>query len=183
MKLSILICTLEKRKTLFNVLLHHLKSQIKDKKTVEILSNCDNGEMTIGEKRNKLLEVAKGDYVCFIDDDDWVDENYVSLILEALESYPDCVQLIGVMNTDGFNQRRFEHSISHGRYQDLNGVYYRPPNHLNPIRRDLALMFKFPEKDFGEDTEWAMQVKRSAILQREAPLDKVIYHYRYKSRK
>ena len=182
MKLSILICTLETRKTLFDVLLAELKKQSKGYE-VEILSDCDNGEQTIGEKRNKLLQKAKGDYVCFIDDDDWVDSEYITKIVEALESEPDCVKLIGVMNTNGLNTVRFEHSIVHGVYSTFGGVYQRPPNHLNPIRREIAQKFDFPESDFGEDTDWALQIRDSGLLQREEPTYKVLYHYRFKSNK
>ena len=180
-KLSNLICTLENRKPLFSQLMIMLKAQ--QTKKVEILYDCDKGELSIGEKRNKLLNRATGDYVAFIDDDDWVDSEYMFKIIEALKSDPDCVQLIGMMNTDGYNQTRFEHSILHPKYYDHGGVYYRYPNHLNPIRRDIAQRFKFPEVDFGEDTEWATQIRDSALLQREEPIDKVIYHYRYSSRK
>lgn len=186
MKLSILICTMVKRKALFDVLIVEIRSQIERyglEKEVEVLSECDEGQMSIGEKRNILLDRAKGDYVCSIDDDDWIDSEYLSKIIEALESEPDCVQLIGAMNTDGFSLSRFEHSIKHPVYYDHQGVYYRYPNHLNPIRREIAQKFKFPETNFGEDTDWATQIRDSKLLQREEEIDKVIYHYRYSSRK
>lgn len=185
-RLSLLICTIEERKTRFNVLIARLESLLNNyghADQVEIISECDNKQMSIGAKRNILLLKASGDYLCFLDDDDTVDEEYFVKILGALESSPDCVQMIGVMNTDGWKMERFEHSIAHNRYYDKNGVYYRYPNHLNPIRRDIAIQFKFPESNFGEDTDWATQIKDSALLQIEEPIDKVIYHYRYSSRK
>lgn len=185
-KLSILICTIEERKTRFNVLMARIEnllhnSQLLDQ--VEVISECDNREMSIGAKRNILLLKASGDYLCFIDDDDTIDEEYFIKILKALDSNPDCVQMIGVMNTDGWKMERFEHSIAHNRYYEQGGIYYRYPNHLNPIRREIAIQFKFPESNFGEDTDWATQIKDSALLQREEPIDKVIYHYRFSSRK
>ncbi len=187
MKLTIQICTLEKRKTLFNVLKAELNRQKTDHgfsdDIVEIIDECDEGQMSIGAKRNLLLERARGDYVCSIDDDDWVDSEYLVKILYALESEPDCVQLIGMMNTDGFNRKRFEHSIDHWGYFEDNNIFYRPPNHLNPIRASIAKQFKFPEEDFGEDTNWALQIQESGLLRREEKIDKVIYHYRYCSRK
>lgn len=186
MKLSVLICTLVKRKALFDVLVAELNRQRVDynlESEVEILSECDEGQLKIGAKRNLLLKRAKGDYVCSVDDDDWIDSEYLTKIINALESEPDCVQIIGIMNTDGFNQTRFEHSIVHSKYYDSHGVYYRYPNHLNPIRREIAQQFKFPEENFGEDTNWATQIRDSGLLRREEPIDKVIYHYRYSSRK
>lgn len=176
-KLSILICTLESRKPLFSQLMIMLKAQKTSE--VEILFECDKGELSIGGKRNKLLKRATGDYVCFIDDDDSVDARYVELILEALKSNPDCVKLIGIMSTNGRNQRRFEHSIKFYNYFELNTIYCRPPNHLNPIKRSIAIKFKFPEINMGEDTDWAMQISRSMLLQKEAVIDIPIYHYRF----
>lgn len=183
MKLSVLICTIEERKPRFDVLMAELEKLRNGNPEIEILSECDNKQMTIGTKRNLLLSRAKGDYVCSVDDDDWIDSEYFIKILQALEHEPDCVQMIGMMNTDGFNQKRFEHSIFHKRYFEQNNIYYRYPNHLNPIRRDIAQQFKFPELNFGEDTDWATQILNSGLLQHEEAIDKVIYHYRYSSRK
>lgn len=183
MKLSVLICTIEERDAPFKVLKAELEKLRNGNPEIEIKFECDNRQMTIGAKRNLLLSKAKGDYVCFVDDDDWIDEEYFIKILHALKSEPDCVQMIGVIATDGFNYERFEHSIAHNKYFSQGGIYYRYPNHLNPIRRDIAIQFRFPEKNFGEDTDWATQIRDSGLLQREEPIDKVIYHYRYSSRK
>ena len=179
-QLSILICTIEKRETRFKVLMAELNSQIEGK-SVEILSKCDAGQMSIGEKRNWLLDHAKGEWLCFVDDDDWIDQDYIGIILKALEREPDVVQMIGVMNTDGFSHKRFEHSINHVQYFENLGIYYRPPNHLNPMRSTIAKKFKFPETSHGEDTDWALQIRNSGLLVTEAIIDKPIYHYRYSS--
>jgi len=170
---------------MFNLLVGELNRQIRDYnlKGVEVLSECDNGQRSIGSKRNKLLDRASGEYLCFIDDDDSIDGEYLTKILTALENDPDCVQLIGVMSTDGFSLKRFEHSISHKSYYDYQGVYYRYPNHLNAIRSSIAKQFKFPETNFGEDTAWATQIRDSGLLQKEESIDKVIYHYLYVTRK
>jgi len=181
-----MICTMVKRKALFDILVVELNRQIEQYSLtdqVEILSECDEGQMSIGAKRNLLLSRATGDYVCAIDDDDWVDSEYLFKITEALKPDPDCVQLIGMMNTDGYNQKRFEHSNLHPTYYEHNQTYYRYPNHLNTIKREIAQQFKFPETNFGEDTDWATQIRDSGLLRDEASIDKVIYHYRYASRK
>ena len=73
MKLSILIPTLFSRKEKFCNLMTILSSQANDE--VEVVINRDNGEKSIGEKRNELLKEATGEYVCFVDDDDMVDDD------------------------------------------------------------------------------------------------------------
>jgi hypothetical protein len=74
MKLSILICTLPKRIEMYNELIACLTKQI-DLLPADLINpieivSCSNEFISIGEKRNLLLNEANGDYICFIDDDD-----------------------------------------------------------------------------------------------------------------
>lgn len=179
MKLSILIPTLTDRTESFNKIYHQLNTQANDE--VEIVSLVDSGELNIGAKRNILLERAKGDYVCFADDDDEVSSDYVETLLNAIESSPDCVSLRGVITWKGKNPEIFEHSIKYDAYNTTDNTikYERYPNHLNCIKSSIAKRFKFPETSFGEDTDWATQVKNSGLLKKEIFVDKVLYHYLY----
>ena len=89
-KLSILICSLASREYYRNRLLELLESQInvENQTSIEVLQDIDHGEASIGSKRQRLIEVAKGDYVCFIDDDDRISPDYIEKILKAIESRP-----------------------------------------------------------------------------------------------
>jgi glycosyltransferase involved in cell wall biosynthesis len=77
MTLSILICSLPGRIKYLSELLNVLNPQIEGE---EIIINIDKYK-TIGAKRNDLLNASKSDYVCFIDDDDMVSEDYLDEIL------------------------------------------------------------------------------------------------------
>ncbi|HRB54711.1 MAG TPA: glycosyltransferase family A protein, partial [Bacteroidia bacterium] len=68
---------------------------------VEILTDIDNGQKTIGQKRNELVEKSKGKYVAFIDDDDMVSPFYLKTVLPGCKQDADCVGLMGQMTTDG----------------------------------------------------------------------------------
>ena len=88
-KLSILICSVEnnERQESLNKLVHELNHQVCSnyaENIVEILVEKDNGTMSVGKKRNVLIDKANGEYICFIDDDDYVAENYLNLILQNL---------------------------------------------------------------------------------------------------
>jgi glycosyltransferase involved in cell wall biosynthesis len=181
MRLSILICTISKRKNEFALLYTELRKQC-NYVNAEILFNSSD-TMTIGAKRNDLLQRATGDYVCFIDDDDTVDKNYISRIIEALKGNPDCLDLRGSYTKDGIKQKPFVHSIKYKYYDETEDYYMRPPNHLNVIRASIAKKFVFPETNFGEDTDWAMQIAKSGLLKHENILPGIMYHYRYKSNK
>jgi glycosyltransferase involved in cell wall biosynthesis len=179
---SILICTLRERAHLFNRIYYHLEKQINDlnlQDHIEIIYFSDNREHTVGFKRNTLMHKAQGKYICFIDDDDMVSNDYIQIIYEKLLKDPDCVSLIGKITMDGRNPRTFIHSIKYSHYFQKDRIYYRPPNHLNPIRKSIALQFKFLEINSGEDTNWAMAIARSQLLQKEEVIDKIYYYYFY----
>lgn len=182
-KLSILICSLESRAAQLAELLGTLSPQLTD--DVELLIDVDNGEVPIGRKRNSLLNNAKGDFVCFVDDDDQVSPEYVSRILTALESEPDCVGFKLLFYVNSQNKGRAIHSLRFQAYgqKRIHGIteYERTPNHLNPIRREIAVSVGFPELNRGEDTDFAVRVR--PLLETEVFVDEFLYHYLYRSRK
>lgn len=147
----------------------------------------DNREMSVGEKRNKLLEKAAGEYVAFIDDDDIVSENYVKLLLDAAETDCDCANLKGLYSVNGVNDGIFEHSIRYEKWRtNLNGLevkYERFPTPLNMIKSSIAKQFKFPEKNHGEDHDWSKQIHESSLLKTEHYIPEIIYYYKYISNK
>lgn len=179
---SILICTLDERKDQFNYIYTKLQNQIKEnglENNVEILSFCDNRNFSVGHKRNALLRASKGLYTCFVDDDDDVHNEYVKMIHNKLKRNPDCVSLLGIYTVNHQNPRFFKHSIVYRSYFESNNVFYRPPNHLNPIRRSIAAQFLFPKITIGEDTDWAMQIARSGLLKTEEDIQIPYYFYNY----
>jgi glycosyltransferase involved in cell wall biosynthesis len=143
--------------------------------------------MSIGEKRNRLLGMATGDYTAFIDDDDQIGRDYIRLVLEALDKNPDVVGITGeiTMNINGRGtvRRKFYHTIENKVYRTSIRGYERPPNHLNPMRRSIALVYQFIDKSHGEDTDWAMRICRGGILKSEIFIDKPIYFYNFNPNK
>jgi len=180
MRLSLLICTLPERRHYLRRLHALLDPQLVNQ-PVEVKHDPRPKGVLIGAKRNALLRQASGDYVAFIDDDDRVSADYVDKVLRALSSNPDCSSLVGTITFDGKNPRQFIHTIDCQTWHERDGVYYRSPNHLNAIRRDLALQAGFPENNFGEDHEFSKRVQ--PLLKTEAPIDGTIYFYDYRARK
>jgi len=180
---SILICTLTKRHPQFTALYRLLDMQrvlykVQDK--VEILSLCDNGEMPVGRKRNQLISQAQGKFISFIDDDDKVDGHYIKIITDIIQTNSDidCIGMSGIYTVDGKNPKKFIHSLQYKNYFEKNGVYYRCPNHLNPIRKDCIKDIKFMEVNYGEDSRWAFDVRDKNCLKKEFMYDKnPLYFY------
>lgn len=185
MKLSILICHLPQRVVFLNRLFAILDPQI-DPDQVEVLVD-ERPKTKIGRKRNDLLQGARGEYLCFIDDDDMVSDNYISLLMEGINKGVDCCSLLGQITTDGINPYLFEHSIKYKAYcTNQNGQrikYERYPNHLNCIKSSIAKQFYFPEKNHGEDTAFATKIFESGLLKSEHYIPEILYFYDYRSNK
>ena len=171
-RLSILICSLEDRKESLDRLLSHLEKQKTD--DVEILVETDKKEITTGAKRNILLERATGDYVVFIDDDDMVSDDYVPKILKAIESNPDSCSVRGTV-TIGSDEHLFINSVKIDHWGYLFGSLLRRTNHVNPVRRELALRAKFPDINAYEDREYSLRLK--PLLKIEVEIAGSIYYY------
>ena len=62
-----------------------LRYKLKDKRIIYIKK--ENGGLS--SARNVGIENAKGNYICFVDSDDWIDCNYVSKLVENIEKN-DC---------------------------------------------------------------------------------------------
>lgn len=174
--LSILTCTLYQRKKNFDKLKNHLEQQIKFLPQVELLANIDSGEKSIGQKRNELLCAAKGEYVVFVDDDDLVSTDYVNSILTAIHyKKPDCCGIEGKIFFNKKANKKFIHSIQYQNWFEKNNVYYRCPNHLNPIRKELALAVGFQNLNSGEDHDFSERIK--PLLKTEVYIKKCLYFY------
>jgi len=176
MKLSILVASLHNRSMLLKRLKGILERQLAgNEDVVELIVVQDDGTATIGEKRNILLSKSQGDYVCFIDDDDLVSPKYVALILEALSVKPDCVGMEGIIYESNIVVKKFYHSIKYRQWTSDGKAYFRNPNHLNPVRSDIAKEVGFPKINKGEDRFYSEHILSE--LHKEVVIPVPIYYY------
>lgn len=61
-----------------------LRKYEKQDKRVVVIQQKNSG---VSMARNKALEVAQGDYVCFVDSDDYIDRGYISYYVNLLIKY------------------------------------------------------------------------------------------------
>jgi len=179
-KLSILIATMPSRKAKLAMLLSTLDVQTPMSGSIEILWD-DSMDFNVGTKRNNLLKRANGAYIVFIDDDDSISNDYVKKILKATESNPDCIGISGIITTNGKDKRQWHISKDYGSWYTKNRIYYRTPNHISPVKRELALQAMFPEISYGEDAEYSKRLL--PLLNSEVKVTGNIYHYEYISGK
>lgn len=148
-KLSILICSLSGRLDKLHGLVTGLEQQIQNLNTqqsiptsqyaipaIEVLWLGDNKSISVGEKRNKLLSLSKGEYVCFIDDDDTVSPDYVAEIMNAIQSKsPALLSLSTSPDVVCFNVQMYQNGnevlvhFSKDYAFNLNS----PPHTVNPV--------------------------------------------------
>ena len=148
----------------------------------DLLARCqvhvllDNGEQTIGAKRNQLLYEAYGRYVVFIDDDDAITPAYLTRIFEGIDQGVDHV---GVgMRYAPLNGRHslVECSMRHEwGYDEATNTYLRGPQHICAVKRRLALIAGFPDVSFGEDRAYSEALK--PLIKSEFVITEPIYTY------
>jgi hypothetical protein len=186
--LSVLIPTLQSRQAAAEKLFAHLYAQIEslpEPHRVEILTALDQQERPVGIKRNELLAKARGRYVCFVDDDDWVETDYMAELLAAMDRSPhaDCVVFQGRYYVDGQPGLDFDFDLQYAAYRNTAERYERTPNHLCPVKRQLALAARFDASNRGEDAAYARRLRpmlrTQAVCRDGVGGKRQLYHYRF----
>ena len=183
-KLSVLIATLASRSNNLKSLLEELTHQIQTK-PVQIIWMGDNKSITIGEKRNNLLSLAKGEFVSFIDDDDSIADNYISTLLKAIQDNPQKTVICfrGTQNTDGHQDLPFQYDVNFGRNfkKAIDGHRWKVmlPDHLCCWNRGKLIPGPFPNKRLGEDHDFARKMAFTYTEEDQVLLEETLYHYNY----
>lgn len=177
-KLSILIATMPQRCSSLMRLLAILTPQLNNH--VEVITNM-RMDINIGAKRNALLADSIGEYVVFCDDDDSVSSDYIAKILSATATSPDCIGISGIITINRQTHQKWHISKEYGSWYTEGDVYFRTPNHISPVRRELALQAGFPEVENGEDRVYSERLL--PLLVSEIVVEGDIYHYDYKTNK
>lgn len=187
--LSVLIPSTIDRASMLHELITELNRQIAECNAhdkVEILTDIDNREKTVGAKRNDLYLRARGIYSGSIDSDDWIAPNYISENLKAAEFDCDAISLDGKMTTNGENPISWRISKDYpyvAVIENNKTVFLRWNNHLGFIKSEICKQFKFEDIAFSEDYNWSKLIHEAQVIKTEAKTNGELYYYRYQTNK
>lgn len=180
---AILIRTSPDRKQLLKRLLDHFDQLPFDQEYLIIIYNTKketHGGPTAGAKCNVLIDVALREGVthsAFFDDDDLPGPTYLQRNQEATNGDYDTAELWGQYYEHGKQMMPFHHSIIYDKWWQDNKYYYRCNNHLNCMKLSVVKDFKFLDRSFGEDGNWAMDIQKAGVLKKEYPVKEITYYY------
>jgi hypothetical protein len=179
---SVLIPTMPGRETGLQKLMDSIREKVNricPSLRYEICLAFDNKELSIGAKRQLLLDKASGKYLSFIDDDDDITDEYIQDINECIAGGFHTMRLHGFMK--GYD---FVHSLDVKltdmmATQDNPPIFQRPPNHLNPMLSDAAKFVPFKNAVHGEDLDWTISLFKAGFLKTQYKSDDSRVHYIY----
>lgn len=181
MKLSILTPACWERLDQLAQLRAELKSQIDQVApfAVEHLVLLDNRTRSVGLKRQALVDAALGDYLAFVDDDDWIAQDYVPALLAGIESGADVV----TFEQDAFvNGQHGKVVMKLGQRDEVwkpGRTTRRNAWQVNAWRREIAQQCLFPDLMDGEDLRWCKQARHLAQTSHHLP--HILHTYRHDS--
>lgn len=190
--LSILIPTLPDRHSIFIELygklwrqMYHMHDNHATLGEIEWISDNSksflDGGLSIGKKREALVQRAQGKYLCFLDDDEDIAPNYVETLVRLCQQDKDVCTFRSMAKLDNY-WTVIDMRLSYPENEEANPDYivHRRPWHINAIRSEIAKMYSFPDTNYSEDSDWMTNVLLDCKT--EAHTDAVIHQYNHSSK-
>lgn len=175
--LTILIPSITEREQQLDALISRLEGQIEDR-PVLVRYLVDNKEMSIGMKRQYLLNHCNTEWFVMVDDDDNIADDYVEKVLDALSENPDCVGYLESVNIGGkatiaAHSNRFSGwGDNKNGYDHVRTIYYK-----DVIRTSIAKKVGFKDLRYGEDHDFSIRLRDSGLLLKEVFINEIMYFY------
>lgn len=188
--LSILIASTPEREEMTNKLVEELNKQIEFVHRNWLLGEIEivedrsirflDGGLSIGQKRDSLVQRAQGRYLCFLDSDESIAGNYVQTIVKLTENKADVITFRSFANLENY-WCVVDMSLYHKENEQTSPdeICKRPPWHICPVKSHLAKIHKFNDSNYGEDWDWFERVLKGCTS--EAKSNAIIHMYNHRS--
>lgn len=185
---SILIPTLPERSELFTRLFNELYRQIAYMTTfhptlgeIEIVVDDSkrflDGGLSIGKKREALVQRAEGLYCWFLDDDESIAPNYLETLVRLCNQNKDVCTYRAIGKFDSY-WTVYDMSLKNVNEQSVpDKIVLRSAWHQCPVRTKYAKLYSFPDTSYGEDFEWMQKVL--IHCETEAHTDAILLQYNH----
>ena len=125
--------------------------------------------------RNLGINNARGDYIWFIDSDDYIEENCLKSIYEAIKDKNyDRVIIDNLYFDDGLEKNKNDNELK------MNTSWYDSVVWRNIFKREYLLnnnlIFKYPDLSYGEDALYMYEIKR--FNPKTFYINQAIYYHR-----
>lgn len=136
----------------------------------------DPGPEVYGFKMRRTTERAGGEYVCWMDDDDWPMPGYVEKILAALERGPDVVTFGS--HTPPHRPAWLRANVEDNCREERGGTV-KTANHYCAWKRDIALAAPWLPRNYGAEYAWYTALSLGFPDLYEVHVPELLHEYRY----
>lgn len=132
---------------------------------------CANSPMTIGAKRNVLIQLCDSDIIVHFDDDDWYSPDYISYMIEYLNrTGADFVKLRSWHWHDILSNKW---GIFDGGITDTTKWGY---GFSYVYKRNIALRFPFANISLGEDIDFVNTLRHNNVHCERINIPEIVSH-------
>lgn len=134
----------------------------------------------VASTRNNLLDKVKGDYVLFVDSDDWIEPDMVEFLVEKSLTHQADIVICGMVKNDAIPNKEYTEELLDQEttikkflfHKDLSGSLW---NKL--VKTSLLQEIRFDARiSYGEDALFCWDaLQRTRIV---VQTDRQLYHYR-----
>lgn len=151
--------------------------------TVEILFDNSKryleGGLSIGKKRDGLVQNASGKYLCFCDVDDSPAPNYIETLMRLCQNDVDVVTFRNLTKTDTYWTVVDMSLKNHNEEATPDRIVKRAPWHICPVKSEYAKLYDFEDSNYSEDWTWMEKVLKHCKT--EAHTDQILHCYNHSS--